>query len=32
MIVKDINQLKEKCLPTSALSYGEGEEIEPKDY
>jgi|TARA_R100000152_G_C6751851_1_gene175538 peptide deformylase len=27
MIVKDINQLKEKCLPTSALSYGEGEDI-----
>jgi peptide deformylase len=27
MIVKDINQLKEKCIPTSALSYGEGEDI-----
>ena len=27
MIVKDINQLKEKCVPVSALSYGEGEDI-----
>ena len=27
MIVKDINQLKEKCVPVSALSYGEGENI-----
>ena len=27
MIVKDINQLKEKCVPVSALSYGEGEGI-----
>ena len=27
MIVKDINQLKEKCIPVSALSYGEGEDI-----
>ena len=27
MIVKDINQLKEKCVPVSSLSYGEGEDI-----
>ena len=27
MIVKDINQLKEKCVPVSALSNGEGEDI-----
>jgi len=27
MIVKDINLLKEKCVPVSALSYGEGEGI-----
>ena len=27
MIVKDINQLKEVCIPVSALSYGEGEDI-----
>ena len=27
MIVKDINQLKQKCVPVSALSYGEGEDI-----
>ena len=27
MIVKDISQLKEKCVPVSALSYGEGEDI-----
>ena len=27
MIVKDINQLKQKCAPVSALSYGEGEDI-----
>tara|TARA_Y100001963_G_scaffold82993_1_gene115051 strand:- start:554 stop:1141 length:588 start_codon:yes stop_codon:yes gene_type:complete len=27
MIVKDISQLKEKCVSVSALSYGEGEEI-----
>ena len=27
MIIKDINQLKEKCVPVSGLSYGEGEDI-----
>ena len=27
MIVKDISQLKEKCVPVSALTYGEGEDI-----
>ena len=27
MIVKDINQLKEKCLPVSSFNYGEGEDI-----
>jgi peptide deformylase len=27
MIIKDISQLKEKCVPVSALSYGEGENI-----
>ena len=27
MIIKDISQLKEKCVPVSALSYGEGEDI-----
>ena len=27
MIVKDINQLKEKCVPVSAFNFGEGEDI-----
>ena len=27
MIVKDINQLKEKCIPVSAFNFGEGENI-----
>ena len=27
MIVKDINQLKEVCIPVSSFNYGEGEDI-----
>ena len=27
MIVKDISQLKEKCIPVSEFNYGEGEDI-----
>ena len=27
MIVKDINQLKEKCIPVTAFNFGEGENI-----